>query len=78
MADTPEAPAGFYRSATREPVTDTEPRCWRCGKMLAYFVTRPWRLKCRYCRSISAYRPEDPYPVTVEPPSVHRQNVAPS
>lgn len=31
-------------------VTDKRPRCEHCGKMVAWFVTRPWKLRCPHCR----------------------------
>ena len=29
---------------------DTQPRCWRCNKLLAEMVTRPWTIKCMRCK----------------------------
>ncbi len=28
-------------------MTDENPRCWRCNKILAAFLTRPWSLQCK-------------------------------
>jgi len=30
---------------------DEKPRCWRCGKLLAEKVTRPWNIKCTRCKA---------------------------
>lgn len=30
---------------------DVEPRCWRCNKMLALKVTRPWTIICHRCKA---------------------------
>jgi hypothetical protein len=35
----------------RTVVTDEAPRCWRCNRVLAVFVTRPWALKCSRCKA---------------------------
>lgn len=35
------------RSDPGAPVLDKEVRCWKCGKLLAEFVTRPWQIRCR-------------------------------
>lgn len=32
-------------------VTDYRPRCWKCGRALAKFVTRPWSIRCRRCKA---------------------------
>lgn len=39
------------------PITDIEPRCWRCDRMLAYLMSRPWRVKCSKCNAINASEP---------------------
>lgn len=39
------------------PITDTEPRCWRCDRMIAYFATRPWRLQCSKCKAVNSSKP---------------------
>ena len=28
---------------------DVDPRCWRCGKLLARFLTRPYLVDCQRC-----------------------------
>lgn len=33
---------------------DVEPRCHRCGSMLARLVSRPWVIDCRRCRARNA------------------------
>ena len=33
------------------PVPDVEPRCHRCGNMLARIVSRPWVIDCRDCKA---------------------------
>ena len=30
---------------------DYEPRCWRCARVLAYHVCRPWAIQCSRCRA---------------------------
>jgi len=32
-----------------EAAQDTEPRCWRCNRMLAIQLTRPWTIICSRC-----------------------------
>jgi phage FluMu protein Com len=34
------------------PVIDQRPRCWRCEKVLAEFVARPWRFICPRCKAV--------------------------
>jgi hypothetical protein len=41
----------------RAPITDREPRCWRCRRVLASVVTRPWRMRCAKCRAENASPP---------------------
>jgi len=36
---------------------DKQPRCWRCGKLLAIEVSRPWRIKCLKCHALSGSEP---------------------
>jgi hypothetical protein len=36
---------------TSPPIVDQRPRCWRCNKELAVFVTRPWHLDCPRCHA---------------------------
>ena len=50
-------------NATRKPDTVTDPktgitvdtflRCWRCDRLLAEQVTRPWRIKCSKCKAVN-------------------------
>ncbi len=35
------------RSSHGAPVVDRYPHCWKCGKLLAEFLTRPWQIRCR-------------------------------
>lgn len=35
----------------RTAQTDKEPRCWKCGRKLAHYVTRPWALNCSRCKA---------------------------
>jgi Zn finger protein HypA/HybF involved in hydrogenase expression len=30
---------------------DAAPRCWRCDKALAVFLTRPWQVICPRCKA---------------------------
>jgi phage FluMu protein Com len=39
-------------------IVDQEPRCWRCNRLLAYFLARPWRLKCERCNAVNGNAPE--------------------
>ena len=32
-------------------VTDHEPRCWKCGRVLGKFFSRPWSLRYRRCKA---------------------------
>ena len=34
-------------------VTDTKLQCWRCGRLLAEFVSRPWRIRCPRCKAVN-------------------------
>ncbi len=45
-------------SAEAAPVTDMAPRCWRCGRTLAEWLSRPWSLRCQRCKA--ANRRGDP------------------
>lgn len=45
MTDAPADPYG--RGAT----ADEKPRCWRCERLLAEMVTRPWRIVCSRCKA---------------------------
>jgi phage FluMu protein Com len=31
--------------------TDTSPRCWRCNRVLAEYMTRPWSKRCHRCKA---------------------------
>jgi hypothetical protein len=42
------APLDAYGKGLSE---DKEPRCWRCKKMLALQVTRPWVIICHRCKA---------------------------
>ena len=33
--------------------TDEEPRCWKCNRLLAETVTRPWQIRCRRCKAVN-------------------------
>jgi hypothetical protein len=46
-------------NASTRPVTDDGPTCWRCGRTLAAFLTRPWSLKCPRCKAPNT-RPAGP------------------
>lgn len=35
----------------RGAVTDEAPRCWRCNRLLAVLVTRPWVIRCSRCKA---------------------------
>lgn len=34
-----------------KPAVDQKPTCWRCGKLLAEYVTRPWQFTCPRCKA---------------------------
>ncbi|MCY4114498.1 MAG: hypothetical protein OXG33_11270 [Chloroflexi bacterium] len=36
------------------PITDKKPRCWRCRRVLADEVTRPWVVRCSRCKAKNA------------------------
>lgn len=38
-------------------IIDQQPRCWRCGRMVAWFVARPWRVSCGRCRAVNGSEP---------------------
>jgi ribosomal protein S27AE len=40
-------------AAPQERPVDKKPRCRNCGKILAYHVGRPWRIKCDRCGVIT-------------------------
>ncbi len=33
------------------PVTDHQPRCWKCGRVLGRYFSRPWSIRCRRCKA---------------------------
>ncbi|MFZ5852309.1 MAG: hypothetical protein ACOYY2_13075 [Actinomycetota bacterium] len=35
----------------RSAIVDTKPRCWRCSRLLAESVTRPWEIRCTRCKA---------------------------
>jgi phage FluMu protein Com len=37
----------------RGAVSDADVRCWRCDKLLAELVSRPWRIRCRFCKAVN-------------------------
>ena len=41
---------------------DLEPRCWRCARMLARAVTRPWAISCPRCKATNADGGKGPDP----------------
>lgn len=32
-------------------VTDYQPKCWKCGRMLGKYFSRPWSIRCRRCKA---------------------------
>lgn len=41
-------------ATTTPPATgDERPRCWRCNKEFAVFLTRPWHVDCPRCHAIN-------------------------
>lgn len=34
-------------------VTDENVKCWRCERLLAEVVSRPWRIKCGRCKAVN-------------------------
>lgn len=46
-------------SMTTEIKTDHNPACWRCGRILAGIVTRPWQIRCQRCKAENASPPDD-------------------
>ena len=51
-------------------ITDQRPRCYRCGRVLAACLTRPWELRCRRCGAPNrrSGSPEDQDRSTAPPP----------
>lgn len=35
----------------RKAEVDEQPRCWRCSRMLAVSVTKPWVILCPRCKA---------------------------
>ena len=35
---------------------DHAPRCWRCDRKLADYLTRPWSRKCKRCKAPNVRR----------------------
>ena len=33
--------------------TDYKPRCWRCNRVLAIRLSRPWEMRCRRCKAVN-------------------------
>lgn len=50
MAETVDVPADPYGRAAR---SDDKPRCWRCNRLLALFLTRPWLIACSRCKAVN-------------------------
>jgi len=47
MASLEEKPDPYSRQAS----VDEQPRCWRCSRMLAVSVTKPWVILCPRCKA---------------------------
>ncbi len=50
-------PPSGYAVGRAEPIgprTDQRPRCRYCGRMVAYYATRPWRIKCGKCGAVTS------------------------
>ena len=41
----------YGRSNEESVLADEEPRCTKCNKLLAVFVTRPWFIRCVRCKT---------------------------
>lgn len=39
----------------RSSHSDEKPRCWRCNRLLAVLVTRPWAITCTRCKAQNAH-----------------------
>ena len=37
-------------AAIDPPIVDLRPRCWRCGRILAERLARPWSMRCSRSR----------------------------
>ena len=51
------APPAMTRQIDSGAVVDREPRCWRCGKKLANYLTRPWDMACVRCKARNSREP---------------------
>ncbi len=40
-------------------MTDNEPQCWRCSRVLAEYLSRPWSMKCKRCHAQNKSEPID-------------------
>ncbi len=49
------------------PVVDRYPHCWRCNRLLAEFLTRPWQIRCR-CKA------RNPRPIDNRTGALQRDN----
>lgn len=49
MALSPQ-PDGYGDQVEPHP-SDSAVRCWRCARLLAALVTRPWSIKCSRCKA---------------------------
>ena len=39
------------RSTVPALVTDYRPKCWKCGRVLGNYFSRPWSIRCRRCKA---------------------------
>jgi phage FluMu protein Com len=37
----------------RTVLSDETPRCWRCARVIALLVTRPWQIRCSRCKAMN-------------------------
>ena len=44
----------------QQPVTDQNPRCWRCGKFIGRVLTRPWAVTCPRCNALNKRELDSP------------------
>ena len=40
-------------------MTDNDPRCWRCGRVLAEYMSRPWSKRCHRCKAENRSEPAE-------------------
>lgn len=46
------AASALARTVIESPARiDQKPKCWRCRRLLAEFVARPWRFVCSRCKA---------------------------